>query len=283
LQYAVARLNGNGTLDLSFGNNGKALIPMNGGDLNDCWDVALQPDGKIVLAGFASQGGIARFGIARLLPNGSLDPDFGPADAGFVTPNAAPSESQPSGAYALAIQEDGSIVVTGYAQLATERFAVMRVLENGQPDVSFGNFGVVTTAFSLGDQVARDVVIQADQRIVVGGYAEIDDNLHFAMARYLPGTFLGTVEWSSLEGSLLVYPNPIVDQVSLSYVLETPARMSLQLTDLNGRVISEVMGETDMHAGEHQQQVQLPAGLASGNYILVFQSPLGRVCVQLTK
>src|SRR5262249_57418328 len=81
--FALARYNGDGTLDASFGTGGKVTTTFGQNDV--AFSVAVQPDGKIVTAGF----GLFRFALARYNSNGTLDPSFGTggqrstADGGF--------------------------------------------------------------------------------------------------------------------------------------------------------------------------------------------------------
>src|SRR5205807_7228874 len=104
--------------------------------------VALQKDGKIVVAGVTSQdspdGPEPVPAVARYLPLGTLDPAFGSdgIESGFVSGNA-------SRVHALAVQRDGKIVVAGGEGVIAKdtRLIVARLLKNGQPDFSFDRGG----------------------------------------------------------------------------------------------------------------------------------------------
>src|SRR5262249_36070891 len=117
--FAVARLLSNGTPDSNFGNAGLTVIPFDYGGNNE--DVAnavvLQPDGKIVVAGYARarnlEGSDYDFAVARLLPNGLLDPDFdGDGKTTIVFDRGGGKNDV---ARAVALQPDGKIVVAGSA------------------------------------------------------------------------------------------------------------------------------------------------------------------------
>ena len=107
--------------------------------------VAIQPDGRIVVAGSHQHGNRFAFALARYTPNGRLDPSFG--GKGTVTTMVGSM----SFASALAIQPDGDLVVGGGTSgKASTGFALARYKPDGGPDPGFGTCGTVTTSFSGG-------------------------------------------------------------------------------------------------------------------------------------
>lgn len=86
---AVVRLLPDGSPDTGFGGDGRVTVPLDlGGEHNDvAHGAALQPDGALVLAGYAEResGGNSDIALARLLPDGELDPDFGFAGKAVIT------------------------------------------------------------------------------------------------------------------------------------------------------------------------------------------------------
>lgn len=157
-----------GTRDDSFGTAGKVVTTFGSAPLAYAEAVAVQPDGKIVVAGYAlvsaPSSGIA---LARYLPTGDLDPDFG--TLGKTTTVIGTS----SGANAIAVQADGKIVVAGYAKSGTKlSFVVARYTTAGVPDATFGDSasGAKTIAVTAGDSdVANAVAVSADGSIFVAG------------------------------------------------------------------------------------------------------------------
>jgi uncharacterized delta-60 repeat protein len=182
--FAIARYNSNGALDPGFGAGGQATVDFGVG-LNFANAIAIQADGKIVLAGqalYITSNGQSQFGLARLSPEGTLDLSFG--NGGMVT---GPSISAINAAKGLAIQPDGKIVVSGYsrANTASGDWAVARYNADGSLDSTFGASGAVTTRFlGLGD-VASSVLVLADGKLIVTGYAFVGQGeIDFALARY---------------------------------------------------------------------------------------------------
>ncbi len=165
-----------GALDPTFGTSGFVLYDPDGGaDLLE--DIAIQADGKIVVAGTvnAFTGG-QDFGLARFNPDGSLDTSFGTngritTDFGF---NGAEILR------AVAIQSDGKIVA-GSATVVAGNFqwALARYNTNGSLDTTFDGDGLVITEMG-GDDNIFDIAIQADGKIVALGNA----GSHIGLARY---------------------------------------------------------------------------------------------------
>jgi uncharacterized delta-60 repeat protein len=191
-ESALARYNPDGTLDTTFGGDGK--VRTNFAQRTDA--VAIQADGKIVAAGRANG-----FALARFNPNGSLDTSFG--GAGQVTTSFAPSYAEARG---VAIQADGKIVAAGTSSELTQpsgvkdtRFALARYNPDGTLDTAFSANGKVTTNFTLYEDLGSAVAIQADGKIVAvgtAGYHEDPDlgpkTTNFALARYNPNGRLDT-------------------------------------------------------------------------------------------
>lgn len=176
LDFALARYKGNGSLDTGFGTSGKVRTDILGSD-DAANALALQPDGKIVAAGYASNGSNDDFALVRYTTNGSLDTSFG-AGGGAITPIGSGDDV----ATALALQPDGKIVAAGYSfNGGNENFAVVRYNAAGSPDATFGTNGKVTTDIS-GDDRATAVAVQPDGKIVVAGGTSSD----FAVVRYNP-------------------------------------------------------------------------------------------------
>jgi uncharacterized delta-60 repeat protein len=188
--FAIARYKPDGTLDMTFGTNGKVTTDFPG-LAAVISAVVVQPDGKIVVAGgaFPLFTFAGDFKIARYNPNGSLDTSFG--NGGVVT-TVFPGDG--SYAFTLALQSDGKIVAAGTdfvdfhpGDQSNTDFALARYNPDGSPDTTFGNGGTVTTDFLGQEDDVYSVLIQPDGKIVAVGSANSPiDYYNFAAARYLP-------------------------------------------------------------------------------------------------
>lgn len=209
---ALVRYNTDGSLDTSFGGTGKITTVIAGID-DAAESVALQSDGKIVVAGFSSNSpGSYQFALARYNVDGSLDNSFG--GTGKVTTMIASGRDV---AHSLAVQTDGKIVVAGVSN--DRDFAVARYNLDGSLDASFGGSGKVTTASELGQGSAHSVAVQADGKIVLGGYSSSynQGNIHIAILRYnangsLDTNFGGTGQVTTLVGQFAARGEGIVVQ-----------------------------------------------------------------------
>lgn len=180
--FAIARLEANGTLDTSFGAGGVTVVDFaERPDAAD--DILLQPDGSIVLVGAANSvdqfgSSDADFGIVRLNSAGQLDATFG--SNGRLTFNIA---GRSDGAHAAALMSDGSIVVTGRAAESggdDPEIAVVRIDAAGVPDSTFGDAGIVWSENGPAGW-SIDIAVDASDRILVSGHS----GLGAFVARYL--------------------------------------------------------------------------------------------------
>ena len=167
--FLVARLTRRGRIDRSFGSGGSVVTTL--GDFGPGSDVAIQPDGRIVLVGRVAVRGRYQLGLVRYLPSGRSDSSFGAN--GTVVTNFAVYDSP-----ALALQPDGKIVAA-CGLSSPNRFGVARYTADGKLDPTFGEGGRVRTRFPE-RSVARDVAITPDGKILVAGSTGGD----FALARY---------------------------------------------------------------------------------------------------
>ncbi len=190
LDLAVTRYTSDGTLDASWGASGIVSTPISDAASHYYQGIAglgaLQPDGKVVVVGAPTDPDVysvsTEFVIARYDIDGSLDTTFG--DAGMLRTTLSESEAQP---HAVVLQEDGSILVAGYAGVDGFRHIVLvRYSAAGELDTSFDGDGIVYTAIGDARAEANGVAIQSDGRIVVAGSADYYGISGFAAARYLP-------------------------------------------------------------------------------------------------
>ena len=172
--FLAARFHPNGKPDTSFGSHGYAKLDLGGDDV--AWGLALQPDGRIVLAG-SSDGD---FALARLDARGRLDGSFG--DGGVTVTDLGGED----GANGLVLQPDGSIVVAGASDAGGDPdLAIARYGANGVLDPGFGAGGTALADVG-GDDYAYSIARQADGKIVAGGTTNAGANQDFVLARFLP-------------------------------------------------------------------------------------------------
>ena len=174
-QPRAATATGSGPLDTNFGSSGKTTTDFGSGG-EGANAMALQADGKIVVAGTTVRSGFDIFALARYNANGTLDTSFG--DGGKVVTKFAGGGR--ALARAVVVQPDGKIVAAGSS--GGTQFALARYHRNGSLDTSFGSGGKVTTSLGQGGNAgAFAIAVQPDGKIVAAGHRRWND---FAVIRY---------------------------------------------------------------------------------------------------
>jgi uncharacterized delta-60 repeat protein len=178
--FALIRFNPDGSIDSSFGRNGSGIVTSGIKDLSDhATSIIIQNDGKILIAGYQSNGHDDDFMLARYDASGIPDYGFGNAN-GIVTTEVSGFDW----IYSIAVQDDGKIVAAGSSD-AGNSFALARYSSNGALDPSFGNNGIVTTGVgSPQNNLAFSTAIQADGKIIVGGQSYNNNKFNFTLLRY---------------------------------------------------------------------------------------------------
>jgi uncharacterized delta-60 repeat protein len=168
--FALVRLTAAGAVDPTFGAGGRATFDFGGTD--ELRDVALAPDGRVVMVGEASLAGCVGLpgptpgqsvgaAVARALPDGAPDPSFA-GDGTLVLS----SENLRRRGLAVAVQPDGRVVVGGRTASCTAvviDFFVLRLTAGGEPDPTFAP---AYPAALSGPTSVADLAIQPDGKIV---------------------------------------------------------------------------------------------------------------------
>ena len=165
--FCVQRFTADGAIDAGFNASATGSLVL---DMNANFDYAtsalVQSDGKIVIAGGCSNGGVYLYCVLRLLANGSIDSSFGQSGKLLATPSG--------GAQAVAVQPDGKLILAGQCahtvgQFLKGDFCILRFNANGAVDSGFGSAGQVLTTVGNYGNMAYSIAVQPDGRIVVAG------------------------------------------------------------------------------------------------------------------
>ena len=192
--FVLARYNSDGSLDTTFGQDlngdgvrdGKVITDFGWDD--DAVAVAIDADDSIVVLGNTATN-LCKFGLARYLPDGTLDTNFGTdglARYHFGIPGDGPVP------YALAIEPGTrNIIAVGVASISDigGTSVVARFKPDGSLDSTFGTGGLVITPV-LKYSTGKSIALQSDGKIVVSGdaYADVaNGSYHVFVARYNSG------------------------------------------------------------------------------------------------
>ena len=183
--WTVVRYKRDGSLDDSFGIGGSILSLFPGGKEGNPFCVAIQSDGKIVVAGL-SEFAFGQIVIVRYRSDGSIDDTFDNDGIALVNFDGLLADVRD-----MAIQGDGKIVITGTGSAAgSALFVLARLQPDGSLDETFGSGGTTITDFGT-SAFANGLTIQPDGKIVVTGtvflpftFPPSPDFSDFALARY---------------------------------------------------------------------------------------------------
>jgi uncharacterized delta-60 repeat protein len=244
--FGVVRYRPDGTPNPNFGTGGIVTTPFFGkGAVANA--VAVQPDGKIVVAGFADEasGSGSDFALARYNADGTLDTSFD--GDGIVTTDLSGQDDEIT---ALEIQPDGKIVAVG---TAGEDIGLARYAPDGQLDTSFGNGGSKITDLGFVD-VANGVALTRSGQIVIAGYtigAKLSND--FLLARYDTN---GTLDTTFGGGGVVKTDVSGADDFAENLVIDGQGRIILV-----GRATSSTI--LDMALARYKADGTLDAGFAN--------------------
>lgn len=165
LDMTIIRLNEDGSLDFTFTGDGIQTYDING-DADYVMALKIQPDGKIIAAGFT---GVLESDLAliRILPNGNLDSSFN--GTGIVTYDFGSPFDR---GYAVDLMPDGRIAIAGsMSNGQSEDLAILRYNSNGTFDTTFSDDGILTLSLCSGNDNCFGVKVQSDGKMVLIGTA----------------------------------------------------------------------------------------------------------------
>jgi uncharacterized delta-60 repeat protein len=271
--FAIVRYNSNGSFDSSFGMGGKVRTDFDGG-IDVANSVAIQPDGKIVLGGYAHTSSYGYdFALARYNNDGILDNSFNLN--GKVTSSFLNDYSDLG--YAVVLQEDGKIILAGTAHSGSSviDFGMVRYNVDGSHDYSFGFLGWVLAAFGESSDECFSVALQPDKKIVLAGFSEDAGDSNFALARFLSGLETGVLNFAETQNQLLVYPNPISESSTLNFSLLKDEVISIELYDLKGVLVQTFYAYKNFPEGINEIELVFNSTMTEGYYNLVLRNDDG--------
>lgn len=180
----VLRVDGNGTPDTSFGQNGWAKVSVP--QPNALWSMGIDRQGRIVLAGATVDNGIHRPLFVRMTSTGAADATFGGGD-GVVFLTLPDTAEVNWGATAIAIDRGDALVVAvaNYVPLELNRTALIRLTVDGTYDTSYGDVGLRELTRDNGSRIEA-LALRSDRRAIAAGFIDSTGGIDFYVARTLP-------------------------------------------------------------------------------------------------
>jgi uncharacterized delta-60 repeat protein len=247
----VARYQSDGTIDSSFDADGIALLNINSDD-EAALDMEVQPDGKIVTAGYAySVFTYADNLLVRFDTTGALDTSFN--GTGYAVSNNTNSDQI---AYDVMLQPDGKIVITGRAFISSNfNIHLERFHSNGSVDLSFGTSGHVFTPIGIEDDFSFAGLLQPDGKIVVTGYYTDSGLENLYVARYLNDISTSAGENIAQPGYL--YPQPASDVLHIRLNNNVSSGATASVYSVTSELVQTVNASNDFSIDVSK----LPAGM----------------------
>lgn len=279
--FTVLRYNENGTLDSQFGEDGKAIADIMDSSDDRATSVVIQPDGKIIVAGWSGVFGVESrgwdFGLARFNADGTLDDSFG-KDGAVLSDLCNFWDDRPE---SVAIQSDGKILVAGTTYtVGYSDFALARYNNDGTLDTTFNSGGIIIT--DIGNSTYDNgiaLAVQDDGKIIIAGIS--GDNI--AVARYLPELNISNVDFSTTPDNLFIYPVPVSNEAILKYSLDRDVILSINLYDNTGNKIQNFINKEKRQRGHNSEILVFNSSLSPGYYILELSSTDKKVNVKIIK
>lgn len=223
--FAVARLNTDGTPDLTFSIDGKVTTAI-GASSDRAWAVAIQPDGKIVVAGTSYNANVD-VALVRYNTDGTLDTGFDMDGKKIFM-----FGSEEDACYDVLVRADGKIIVGGSAMTSgAQNFAIAQFNSDGSPDTGFSFDGFVVTDMGSDSDVGKAICLQPDNKILLAGYSGDISTFDFALARYNED---GTLDLNFNGSGKVITPIGSIEDYGTSLAVQPDGRIVVGGITQNG-------------------------------------------------
>ncbi|MAP55231.1 T9SS type A sorting domain-containing protein [Altibacter sp.] len=254
---AMVLYNANGTIDTTFGVEGKVIMPI-GTELL-VYDAEIDMEGRILIVGEAFDGNTQNMFITRYLPNGILDTTF--AEEGiYFKPLLNENDSV---GYNVAIQSDGKILVGGQIYIDGRNYLLCRFSEDGVPDDTFGEGGFSVGNLEGGFFRLKGMDLQEDGKIIVSG------NGSFALMRFLAESQGTVIEEPGDDTKISVYPNPLQSEAVVNFKFRGTRAITLALYDIFGHPVDVFLSNEVRNLGVYHERIFINGNVPPGIYFLI--------------
>ncbi|MBK7028325.1 MAG: hypothetical protein IPH45_03550 [Bacteroidales bacterium] len=267
----IARFDENGILDTGYGTEGVVNLNLNNVD-DEFFDMEVTAGNETILCGFTVFQADYTYHllVMKFDENGQAVSDFG--NSGIVIIGDTPYSFGDD----LAIQPDGKIIIagcTGDLLPADNDWALWRLESNGSADLTFGTNGLTTTDFFGNPDEALGLALYNDKIMVAGKVRNASNLLDFALARYDNDNYFNVGIIEPVFSGFRAYPTILgnQDQLNLEFSLLQNTNLTLNLVNTSGIAVS-TFTTGHLEAGNQSLNIQVPAALAKGLYLLQVQS-----------
>jgi uncharacterized delta-60 repeat protein len=260
--FAIIRLNNNGSLDNSFGVGGKVITDFSRNE--NFFKLDLTNDNKLIVSGSSQtyqqqQPASNKTAIAKYQENGDLDISFGINGKLLLDVDGI--------IYDFIIQPDNKILGCGYIfnNSTILDFLLIKLKSDGGIDTDFNSIGYIRTDFNMDLDGANSLVIQTDGKIICGGASKNNTKYDFSLCRYNVQN-LSTTQFNNSKFS--ISPNPFNESINLKFNFNQDGSLTIDLFDSNGRKIDNLLSNKNFQSGDNEIKLDLPETLCKGIYFL---------------
>lgn len=277
--FTIVRYKTDGTMDSTFNSSG-IVIKAISDDYDYATCVRLQTDQKILIAGTSYSGpGDYDFAVLRIKPDGTIDDSFN--EVGFKVDGKSGNNDYLN---AMTIQQDGKILLGGGVDIGSDfDMELLRFNTDGTEDFTFGASSSVITSINPYEDHINELQMTSDGKILAAGYTFDGEATQFALVRYLSGLNLGVINFLNADQIVKIYPNPVVYEALLQYELTVKTELSINIFNLQGEKISDLINNQIQEAGKYEQRILIPQELPHGNYLIIISSGTSDIAVQISK
>lgn len=257
----LMRLTPNGAVDVTFGDNGIDSLSIPVTALSPFMVVKLSSAGKIILGSDYGDGLVNNLVCAQFNANGTLDSTFGNNGLAYPVMNSGRGNEYFGG---IDLQGNNQIAIACTAYDSTVSVnsldaRLMRLNVNGSADSAFG---ILKVDVGIAGDGVNEIGVGPDGKIVLLGSVYPD----LLLARVTTGT-LSVDNISANALAAFVYPNPTLTDAKLLLTNCNSDRVDINVYDLQGRMVKQVIQGLEIHAGQNEQTISFK-GFSAGTYVL---------------
>ena len=246
-KFFVMRMDGNGKIDSTFAENGFILDDLFGENKTYAHDLAIQPDGKLLIGGGLNDGQRTEAILLRYNKDGTLDQSYG--NNGYFKSHVYESR------FRSVLTGDGDWCIAG------GDYAIMKFLSGGQLDPNFGNISTGTTgSFDL--TISKLDLDQNGDIVAIGSF-----DSKFGISKFEFGQST-SVEANADFLVTWMYPNPAQDHIHIAYRLDHPQKVKIDLLNSFGIVVTRLDTEEIKNEGDHRERLFFDPHLSPGIYFI---------------
>ncbi len=266
----VIRLKTDGSLDNSFNHVGSVLLGLGNASSEEiAHAIRVQKNGRIVVAGNFVDSSKTKFIAARMMADGTIDTSFNTTGSIIASFSATATKDELRD---MIIQTDAKIILCGMNLTMGNgsNIGMMRLKTDGKLDPNFGGLGKISS--KIGTRANGEVLmLQADNKIVVAGYASNNNLVRFMAARYNPGIIVATKETSKqdLKSQMAVWPNPVHggDKIYIQADFNSSEEIIMKLSTLDGKTLKVYKTNAPQFVNQ-ALEFELPLNLNPSNLLL---------------